>query len=431
MLLSFAKKFLLIVSLLCFSTGQAQQTYVLNLDTPIYSATTDYIQGGLEQASKKNASCVVLKINTPGGLLASTRDIVGDIMQSKIPVVAFVGPSGAHAGSAGAFIALSADLVAMAPGTNIGAAHPVTSQGKDIEGEMNEKVTNDAVAFMKSIAEKRERSFSQLEEMVTNSRSFSAEEALKTGNIDLIAEDVDALFKKIDGKTIERSNGKSLVLKTDSNKIKSINTGFRVDFLNLLSNPDVMYLLLLIGLLGALFEVFNPGAFVPGIIGAFCLILSGYGMTLLPVNFAGLALIVLAMVLFLLEIKVTSFGLLTLGGVISLGAGAVFLIDSAPSFDVIGISWTVIIVSVVLTALFFIFIIGLGLKAQLKETGTGTELLKGKQGTTLDELSPKGSVRVNGEIWKAIAEDGNIAAKTAVEVIEVENFLLTVKPVSL
>jgi membrane-bound serine protease (ClpP class) len=319
----------------------------------------------------------------------------------------------------------------MAPGTNIGAAHPVTSQGKDIEGEMNEKVTNDAVAFMKSIAEQRGRDFSQLKEMVTNSRSFSAKEALKDGNIDFIVNDISGLLNKIDGQTINLPSEKTVVLNTAGSKTKSIVSGFRVNFLNFLSNPDVMYLLLLIGLIGVLFEIFNPGIFVAGIIGAFCLILSGYGMTLLPVNFAGLALIVLAMVLFLLEIKITSFGLLTLGGVVSLGSGAVFLVKAAPSFDVIGISWTVIIVSVILTALFFIFIIGLGLKAQLKKTGTGTELLKGKKGTVLKELSPKGQVRVNGEIWKAIAESENIPVETSVEVIEVNNFQLTVKPVSL
>ena len=425
------RRILLAFSLLCATFGQAQEAVVLNLDTPIYSATAEYVHDGLQQAEKDKASCIILKINTPGGLLKSTRKIVGDIMQSDVPVVAFVGPSGARAGSAGAFITLSANLVAMAPGTNIGAAHPVTSQGKDIEGEMNEKVTNDAVAFKKSIAEQRGRDFSQLKEMVTNSRSFSAKEALKDGNIDFIVNDISGLLNKIDGQTINLPSEKTVVLNTAGSKTKSIVSGFRVNFLNFLSNPDVMYLLLLIGLIGVLFEIFNPGIFVAGIIGAFCLILSGYGMTLLPVNFAGLALIVLAMVLFLLEIKITSFGLLTLGGVVSLGSGAVFLVKAAPSFDVIGISWTVIIVSVILTALFFIFIIGLGLKAQLKKTGTGTELLKGKKGTVLKELSPKGQVRVNGEIWKAIAESENIPVETSVEVIEVNNFQLTVKPVSL
>lgn len=424
----YIKYFLVVSCLLFMRIGQAQKVVVLNLDTPIYAATADYIHDGLQKAKEDKVSCVILKLNTPGGLLKPTRKIVGDIMQSPFPVVAFVAPSGAHAGSAGAFIALAADKVVMAPGTNIGAAHPVTAEGKSPKGVLGEKITNDAVAFMRSIAEQRGRDFSLLKEMVTDSRSFSAKEALKNGSIDFIASNLSQVLNQLDQQKITLANGKMVTLQTANAEVIPIDISLREHFFYFLSNPNVMYLLLLIGIFGVLFEVFNPGGLVPGIIGVLGLILAAYGMTLLPINFTGLALIGLAIVLFFLEIKVISYGLLTLGGVISLGLGAVFLIEPGPSFDVIGVSWLVIIISVIITTLFFIFIIGLGVKAQFTKTVTGKDALKGKKGETLEALSPKGHVRVNGEIWKATALDENIAARTPIEVVAIKNFQLIVKP---
>lgn len=421
---------LLLFLLLVSFVAQAQKVKVIDLESPIYPATADFIQNGLEKAKTEEASCVILKINTPGGLLDPTRKIVGAIMQSSTPVVSFVAPSGAHAGSAGAFIALSADFVAMAPETNIGAAHPVSSN-KNLDSVMHEKMTNDAVAFIRSIAEKRGRNADLLQEMVTNSRSFSAQQALKDRTIDTMAQNVPDLLTKLDGNEIELASGQTHTLHTKSAEAEILKMGAREEFLNILNNPNVMYLLLLAGMLGILFEIFNPGALFPGIIGILGLILGAYGMTLLPVNYTGLALLVLGMVLFLLELKFASYGLLTVGGAISLFLGATFLVPSKPSFDILTISWSVIISSVGITVLFFVFIIGLGLKAQFQKVKTGRDTMIGKQGIALEKLDPAGHVRVNGEIWKAITREETIPADTPIEVIGINHLKLVVKSLSL
>src|SRR5699024_5154033 len=244
----------------------------------IYSSTADYIDRGLREAEREHAELVMLKINTPGGLLKPTRRIVGEIMSSKIPVVSYVTPPGAHAGSAGSFIALSSDVVAMAPGTNIGAAHPV-SMGKSLDSVLSSKITNDAVDFIRSIAEKRNRNPELLKEMVVDSRSFSARQALDNAIVDLIAPDLTTLLHQLDQWKIEGSSGGERRLNTKDAIVKTLDMGLKVEFLNTLNNPDVMFVLLLIGILGILFEVFNPGGLVPGILGILCLILAAYGMT--------------------------------------------------------------------------------------------------------------------------------------------------------
>lgn len=407
-----------------------KKVIVLDLNTPIYAATARYIESGLQKAEEKNADFVIIKINTPGGLLEPTRKIVGSIMNAPMPVVSFVTPSGAHAGSAGAFIALSANFCAMSPGTNLGASHPVLSQGIP-DSVMNQKMTEDVTAFLRSIAEKRDRDTTQLLLMVTNSRAFSAQQALSSHTIDFMAENVPDLLRQLHNRTFESSTGQTITLQTEHATIQTIEMSSKERFLNELNSPNIMYLLLLLGIMGILFEFFNPGAFAPAIIGVICLILAGYGMSLLPVDYTGLALIVLAIVLFILELKFPSHALLSIGGVVSLFIGSVFLIKKAPSFDVVQISWSVLITSVVVTAAFFIFLIGIGLKAQTRKTKTGLQGLIGLQGITMETLAPEGRVRVNGEFWKAVSVSGNLSKDTPIEVVSVEQFMLSVKSLSL
>lgn len=417
--------------LLAFSSfAQTQKVVVLDLNDPIYPSTAEYINNGLHQAAEEQASCVVIKINTPGGLLKPTRDMVGEIMSSPIPVVSFVSPSGAHAGSAGAFVALAANITAMSAGSNIGASHPVR-QGSVPDSIMNAKMTEDATAFLRSIAEHRKKDTTLIMQMVTNSRSFSAEQALENDIIDLKANNLKELLAEIDGWPVELNSGESVVLQTVSAEVKTIAMGQKLKFLTYLSNPNLMYVFLIMGMMGLFFELSNPGGLAPGIIGLVFLILAGYGMAVLPIDFAGLALIIVGVILFILEIKIQSYALLSIGGVICLFLGSMFLIDEAPSIDVLSISWSVLITSVVIISAFFIFLVFYGIKAQFGKKKTGTETLVGLKGIAMEELSPEGRVRVNGEFWNAIAEVGNIPAKTEIEVVSVKQFKLTVKAVPL
>lgn len=424
------KIFLIILGVAFSNLVSAQKVVVLNLDGPIYPSTADYINNGLNKAAEENAVCVVIKINTPGGLMEPTRQMVGKIMNSTIPVISFVTPSGGHAGSAGAFIALAANITAMSPGSNIGAAHPVL-EGRIPDSIMNAKMTEDASAFMRSIAEHRLKDTTLILQMVTNSRSFSAEQALRENIIDLQANNLNELLSKIDGQTIRLKSGKDIILHTASAKVETIEMGQKLRFLTYLSNPNLMYAFLIMGLMGLFFEFSNPGGLVPGIVGAICLILAGFGMSVLPIDFTGLALIIVGIILFVLEIKFQSYALLSIGGIICLFLGSMFLIDETQSIDVLYISWSVLITSVVIISAFFIFIIFFGIKAQFGKRKTGIDALIGMRGISMETLSPEGRVRINGEFWNAIAEEGAIAPKTEIEVVAVNEFKLTVKAVSL
>ncbi len=430
MMQSSLKIFFIILGLTFSSFVHAQKVVVLDLSDPIYPSTADYINKGIQKASEENAVCVVLKINTPGGLMEPTRQMVGKIMNSSIPVISFVTPSGAHAGSAGAFITLSANITAMSTGSNIGASHPVL-EGSIPDSIMNAKMTEDASAFMRSIAEHRGKETTLVMQMVTNSRSFSAEQALANNIIDLQANNLNELLNKIDGWSVHLNSGKNIILHTASAEVETIEMGQKLKFLTFLSNPNLMYVFLIMGLMGLFFEFSNPGGLVPGIVGLVCLILAGFGMSVLPIDFTGLALIIVAIILFVLEIKFQSYALLSIGGIICLFLGSMFLIDETPSIDVLYISWSVLITSVVIISAFFIFLIFFGIKAQFGKQKTGIEALIGVRGIAMEKLSPEGRVRVNGEFWNAIAEEGDIAAKTEIEVVAVKQFKLTVKAVPL
>jgi membrane-bound serine protease (ClpP class) len=383
--------------------------YVIKVEGTINPSTAEYISSSIKKATEEGAECLVIELDTPGGLLESTRSIVKSILSAEIPVVVFVYPSGARAGSAGVFITLSAHIAVMAPGTNIGAAHPVGIGGMgDTSKVMEQKITNDAAAFVRTIAEKRNRNVKWAERAVRESISSTETEALKDSVIDLISKDLKDLLDKIDGRKV-KINSEEKILRTKDAKVKFVEMNWREKLLALISDPNIAYILLLLGIYGILFELYNPGAIFPGVIGAICLILAFYSLQALPINYAGLALIVLGIILLLLEIKIVSNGLLTIGGAISLLLGSVMLINSP--FELMQISLTVIITAVALTVLFFLFAIGMALKAQRRKPTTGKEALVGERGIALTKFKPAsngwatGQVRVHGEIWKAISQD--------------------------
>jgi membrane-bound serine protease (ClpP class) len=409
------------------SLGQPQKVVIINVDGTIQPASADYIRSGIEKATQEKAECLIIKLNTPGGLLKSTRVIVTDILQSKIPVIVYVAPSGSQAASAGVFVTIAANIAAMAPGTNIGAAHPVTLQGTQ-DSIMMEKATNDAAAFIRTISEKRNRDIQWSEDAVRKSLSITENEALKLHVIDLIANNVEDLLEKIDGKEVETSSGK-VVLNTKNAEIINLGMTFSQILLNILSDPNLVYVLFMLGIYGLFFELYNPGAIFPGVIGVLCLILALYSMHTLPINYAGLALIVFAVILFLLEIKIVSHGILTIGGVISLTLGSIMLIDVNSFGQVFKISWEIIATVVVLTILFFTFAITLGIKAQRRKPTTGAEGIIGEIGVAISDLDPEGEVRVHGEIWKSKSVAGTIKTGQKIKVEGISNLTLMVSEV--
>ena len=419
--------FFVFTFLLPFS-AHSQTVVSMKIDGTINPLTSAFIHKGIEKAKADKAECLIIYLNTPGGLLKSTRVIVSDILSSSVPVVVYVFPEGAHAGSAGVFITLAAHVAAMAPGTNIGAAHPVNLQGQT-DSVMNEKATNDAAAFIRSIAEKRNRNLKWAEEAVRNSISITGKEALEKNVIDLIALSEQDLLEKLDGRTVAL-NSADKTLRTRNARIIKFEMTASERILNLISDPSVAYILMLIGIYGIMFELYSPGAILPGIVGVISLILAFYSLHTLPVNYAGLALIVFAMVLFLLEIKIVSHGLLAVGGVISMVLGSMMLFKGGSPLEVIRISGSVILSATIFSTLFFLLIITLGLKAQRTKPVTGAEGIIDEVGETLNSLNPIGNVRVHGEVWNAESTGGNINKGEKVKVVAIRNLKLFVERLS-
>jgi membrane-bound serine protease (ClpP class) len=416
---------LLLGIILADNSDQKTNVTLITYDGAITPACSDFIKLGIESAEKNKSECLIIKLNTPGGLLKSTRVIVSDILESKIPVVVYVSPGGAQAASAGVFITMAAHIAVMSPGTNIGAAHPVSMQGEQ-DSIMSEKATNDAAAFIRSISEKRNRNIKWAEDAVRKSLSLSETEALKQNVIDLISPNINDLLKKINGREIETTIGKK-VLNTFDAKVNELEMTLSLKLLTILSDPNIAYILFMIGLYGLLFEIFNPGVIFPGVIGGICIILAFYSMHTLPINYAGLALIVFAIILFVLEIKVVSHGILSIGGVISLIIGSIMLINVESGLEVVKISWEVIALFVILTVLFFAFAITLGIQAQKRKPITGAEGLIKQTAEAITNLNPEGDVKVHGEIWNAESIDGKIEANRLVEIVQVKNLKLIVK----
>ena len=414
---------LIIVATRAFSS---QTVHVITVDATINPATADFIHQSIQHAVDAGAECLVIRLNTPGGLLKSTRVIVTDLLTSRVPIVVYVSPPGSQSASAGAFITLAAHVAAMAPGTNIGAAHPVGIQGGEKDSIMNEKATNDAAAFIRTISEKRHRNVQWAEDAVRLSISITETEALKDSVIDLIAISVTDLLEKIDGRVVDANNAKTTLHTSEAN-IVSIEMDWKHMILDILSDPNVAYIFFMLGLYGLLLELYNPGSILPGVVGVISIIVAFYSMHTLPINYAGLALIVFAIILFIAEIKITSYGLLTVAGVISLFLGSIMLIDSETSLEFISISWSVIIPAVLITAAFFIFAIGIGIKAQTRKPVTGNEGIVGEIGETITDLNPDGQVRVHGEIWNATSLAGKLKKGSRIKVEKIQDLRLTVR----
>jgi membrane-bound serine protease (ClpP class) len=423
--LTLTLRVLLAASLFSFQS-MCRTVHVITVDATINPATADFIHQSIEQANEAGAECLLVRLNTPGGLLKSTRVIVSDLLTAKLPVIVYVAPAGAQSASAGSFITLAAHIAAMAPGTNIGAAHPVGMQGGEKDSIMNEKATNDAAAFIRTISEKRHRNVRWAEDAVRKSISITESEALKDSVIDLIAASIRELLEKVDGRSVD-INGSSVILRTKDAEIIDIQMDWKFKILDILSDPNIAYIFFMLGVYGLLFELYNPGAIAPGVIGVISLILAFYSLHTLPINYAGLALIVVGIVLFLLEIKITSYGLLTIGGVVSLLLGSIMLIRSESALEFVHLSWGIIIPTVLCTAAFFLFAIGMGIRAQRKKPTTGVEGIVGEVGEAITGLHPEGQVRIHGEIWKAASSEGMLPAGTKVKVERVENLQLTVR----
>jgi membrane-bound serine protease (ClpP class) len=412
-------------------SASAQTVHVISIDGTINPASADFIHQSIERAHEAGAEALVIRLNTPGGLLKSTRNIVTDLLTAPLPVIVYVSPSGAQSASAGAFITLAAHIAAMAPGTNIGAAHPVGMQGGEKDSIMNEKATNDAAAFIRSISEKRQRNVRWAEDAVRLSKSITETEALRDSVIDLIVPSLADLLQKIDGREVT-VNEAHKTLHTANASIETVEMGWKYRILNLLSDPNIAYIFMLLGIYGLFFELYNPGAVLPGVVGVISLIIAFYSLQTLPVNYAGVALILFGILLFVLEIKITSYGLLSVGGAISLLLGSIMLIDSESSLEFIRISWGVIIPAVACTVLFFVFAIGAGVRAQRRKPVTGEEGLVGEIGEALTDIPPStttGQVRVHGEIWTARSLEGKLPAGTRVRVEKVEGLTIVVNRV--
>lgn len=405
----------------------SQKVISMKIDGSINPASAAFIKKGIDKAVNENAECLLIRLNTPGGLLKSTRVIVSDILQAEVPVVVYVSPGGAHAGSAGVFITMAAHVAAMAPSTNIGAAHPVSSGGT-MDSVSSGKATNDAAAFIRAIAEKRQRNLEWAEDAVRNSVSISESEAVQKKVVDLVAASERELLQKINGGTVEVASG-SKTLQTANATIEPIKMSFVERLLNTLSDPNIAYILMMVGFYGLLFELYSPGAIVPGVIGGISLILAFYAMHTLPLNYAGLALIVFAIILFVLEIKVTSYGILGIGGTVAMLLGSVMLIRTESALEFIRISWSLILTTTIVTALFFTFLLFMVVRAQKATPVSGMEGIIGEIGEALDTLQPSGMIRVHGELWRAVTTTGAISQGQKVKVTAIKDLTLFVEPV--
>ncbi len=420
------------LALLCTSTfdvalSQAEAPIVVaTYDGVINPVTAEYFHDALLFAESNKAQALIFQLDTPGGLDTSMRLIVKDITGSLIPVVVYVSPQGGRAASAGVFITVAAQVAAMAPGTNIGAAQPVAMGGAEMDKTMSEKVENDAVAYIKSIAEQRGRNVKWVEDAVRKSVSVTEKEALELNIIDLVAEDLESLLAKLDGRQVTMGSRK-VDIKTQTAEVREFPMGWRLETLKALSDPNIAYVLMTIGTIGSIAELYSPGAILPGIVGAISLILAFYSFQSLPINYAGVLLLLLGMVFFILEATVTSFGLLALGGVVSMVLGSLMLMKTDAPF--MQISLSVIIPVVVLAAAFSFFVVGMGIRAIRGRPVTGSEGMVGLIGVAKTPLAPEGKVVVQGEIWDAVSETPQQPGDK-VKVIRMDGLTLYVQPTS-
>lgn len=434
-----------------FSRTSEKQIYTIKLsDDIINPVSSEYISSAIEKAANDDAKLLIIELDTPGGLLTSTRKIVKDIMSSKVPIIVYISPSGARAGSAGVFITLAANIAAMAPSTNIGAAHPVTIQqrrsltdaleelakkigkeedkGKKDKVEkpkepMEQKVLNDTLAWVQGIAKERGRNVDWAMKAVTESVSVSDEEALQKGVINLIARDIDELLEKIDGESVTVKN-KVITLKTKGFSVVEIPRSTRLKILSVLAIPNIAYILLMLGFYGLLFEFTHPGIGFPGVAGLISIIVALYGLHLLNANYAGIALIVLGIILLIMEVRIVSYGLLTVGGVLCLFLGSLMLFDSPYTF--MRASIPLILAFTLGTIGVALFLVTMVVRSYKKQVATGMEGMINARGEVTIWNNGSGKVFVHGEIWNA-ACDEELVMGDQIEVVKIEGMKLFVK----
>ena len=395
------------------------------VDSIIHPVAAEFVIESLAEADRRRADAFIMELSTPGGLLTSTRDIFTAMLSADTPVVVYVSPSGAQAASAGFFLLMAADVAAMAPGTNTGAAHPVGGSGEDIEGKMGEKVEEDAAATIRSLAHRNERNAELAEAAVMESKSFTAEEALESNLIDLVVSDVPALLRQIDGFDVSRDADEVRLLRTAGAQIATLEMSGFQRFLSAIAHPNIAYILMTLGGLGLYFELSSPGAVLPGVVGGICLILAFFALSVLPVNYAGIALIILAMIFFIAEVKVISYGLLTVAGVISLVIGSLMLFKSAD--PAIRVSLEVIVSMAVFTLVVVALLVALVLRVHGTQVATGAEGLVNKRGVARTPIDTEGKVFVHGELWYAVSKEP-IAPGSAVQVVAIDGMTLEVRP---
>ena len=413
----------LLPAALLFAAEPAKQVMTVKVNGLINPVSSEFITKSLSKAKTVHAEAVVIQLDTPGGLDTSMRSIVKEISSSTVPIIVYVSPGGARAASAGTFITLSAHIAAMAPGTNIGAAHPV-SVGQKMDEETAEKATNDAAAYIRALAEKSGRNAQWAEEAVRNSVSATETEAFSRKVIDLVSKDLDSLLRDVNGRTVKTADGDK-TLKTSGAAVVGEEMDMRHKILNFISDPSVAYMLMLLGFYGLFFEFTNPGAIFPGVAGGIFLILAFYAFQTLPVNYAGLALIIFAIILFVLEVKIVSYGMLTIGGIIAMVFGSLMLFDSAKPFY--RLSLPVIVPAAMITALFFTVTFRLAYKAFRQRPVTGSEGLIGLEGIATEDVTNRsGMVSLHGERWSALS-DKDIKKGEGVIVTQVSGLKLRVR----
>ncbi len=396
---------------------------LIDIEGTISPVTVRLVSQAVERAQSEQAQALILELDTPGGLERSMRSIVQTILQSEVPVIVYVGPTGARAASAGVFITMAGHIAAMAPATNIGAAHPVSIGGGTMDKEMVKKVENDAAAFARTIATERGRNVEWAEKAVRSSVSATEREAVKLKVVDLVAANVEDLLAKVDGRTIKTAKG-MVTLHTKDAPVKRIEVRFRDRFLALITDPNIAYILMMVGMLGLFFELSNPGVILPGVLGGISLILAFFAFQSLPINWAGLLLILFGLALLVAEIKIMSHGVLTIGGIIAMVLGSLMLYE-APEAG-LRISWYVIIPTVASTAGLVVLAISFGVRALYRRPTTGAAGMIGQTAVVKAPLEPDGQVQVHGELWRAVAQDGPVAIGETVEITGVDGLTLKV-----
>jgi len=416
---------LILASPLMTFAGERQPVYdIIRISSAITPPVADYILQSLDGAVKDGSDGLILLLDTPGGLDLAMRDIVKGILGAPLPVIVYVSPPGARAASAGMIITLAAHVAAMAPGTNIGAAHPVgLGIGGGGDKVMMEKVENDAVAYAISIARQKGRNEEWVEKAVRKSESIPADQALQARVVDLVAKDLNALLAELQDKEV-RVREEMRIMKTKGAILREVPMSLRQQVLTILSDPNIAYILFLLGLAGLYFELAHPGAILPGVIGGISLIMSFFAMQTLPVNYAGIALILFALILFIAEIKIISYGLLSVGGIISLLLGSLLLFDSPE--PAMRVSLKVLVPSLVIVSTFFIFIVSLVVKAQRKKKHTGPDELIGAEGIAVTDIYETGKTFIRGEYWESWSDDP-VSKGKKVNVTRVEGMKIQVK----